>query len=275
MKMEFTKFSGAKNLFLIAKKTELSTINLEKLVKTLCDPYEGFFADGIVFVENISGTEFKWYFYNSDGSSAEMCGNAARCAHSFIKSNFPGAMDSISLQTLSGKIYSKFKEGFFHVQMTPPKSKTDINLDAKFFDSGLDFETFKDIADPQALFVDTGVPHLVITISNWEKAMRQLPMWLFLRKHPYFAKGTNVTLTQKQKDGTIKAVTFERGVDGFTQACGTGATAAAIYIYQKEKTKLVSISMPGGNLKIDLTNESPILIGQADAIGQVIIDTKE
>lgn len=274
MKIEFEKISGAKNIFLFAKKTELSPAAQIELVKRVCDPYDGFFADGVVFIEPVIGSDYKWYFYNSDGSSAEMCGNAARCAHKFIQLKFSGG-DTVSIHTLSGKVTSTYKDQKYHVQMTTPKEQSELKLNSSFFKSDSDFEAFKKIASVDSYFVDTGVPHLVIPITDWEAALKLKTVWLHLRNHPHFPKGTNVTLAQNQSDGTTKAISFERGVDDFTQACGTGATAAALYVKHSENNKTVTIAMPGGVLNVDLTQASPILIGSAVAIGQVIINYKE
>lgn len=271
MKIEFEKISGAKNIFLFTKKTSLDLETQLKLIKKVCDPYDGFFADGVVFMEQLKESEFKWYFFNSDGSSAEMCGNAVRCAHKFIQMKY-GSLDSVSIQTLSGKVISIFKNNLFYVQMTVPNRSGELTLDASFFESELDFVAFKKVASASAYFADTGVPHLIISVSHWDEALKLKAMWLFLRKHRHFEKGTNVTLVQPQTDGTTKAISFERGVDNFTQACGTGATAAALYIKHKENKKLVTIVMPGGALKVDLNQNSPVLIGEAIDIGQVIVN---
>tara|TARA_B110001454_G_scaffold219198_1_gene251484 strand:- start:55232 stop:56068 length:837 start_codon:yes stop_codon:yes gene_type:complete len=271
MKMEFEKISGAKNIFLFTQKTALNAEAQQRLIKKVCDPYEGFFADGVVFMEQLNGSEFKWHFFNSDGSSAEMCGNAARCAHKFIQLKY-GNLESVSIQTLSGKITSTFKNNLFHVQMTTPNRTSELKMDVSFFESEVDFTAFKKVASADVYFADTGVPHLVIPVSQWDEALKLKATWLFLRKHKHFEKGTNVTLVQNQNDGSTKAISFERGVDDFTQACGTGATAAALYVKHKENKKLVTIAMPGGQLRVDLNQDSPVLIGEAVDIGQVIVN---
>lgn len=274
MKIEFEKISGAKNIFLFSKMNTLPASAQIDLVKKVCDPYEGFFADGVVFMEHVMDAEYKWHFYNSDGSSAEMCGNAARCAHKFIQLKFSGG-EVVTIQTLSGKITSTFKDEKFHVQMTKPKEEKALVLNSSFFKSESVFDSFQKIASVNAYFVDTGVPHLVISVADWDQAISLKPIWLHLRHHPHFTRGTNVTLVQNQNDGTTKAISFERGVDDFTQACGTGATAAAVFVKQSEKKNVVTIAMPGGSLKIDLNFEAPILIGDAVDIGQIIINYKE
>lgn len=274
MKIDFDKFSGAKNIFLICEKMSLSEVTLKKIITTVCDPYQGFFADGVVFIEAVGSDEFKWYFYNSDGSSAEMCGNAIRCAHGFIKKKNPD-LNKVVIQTLSGKVTSEYKEGLFFVQMPFPKHAKELELTENFFATRDEFDTFKKMALSSAYFVDTGVPHLVIDVYDWEEALTMTATWLFLRRHPHFVNGTNVTLIQSKSPMQIKAISFERGVDGFTQACGTGAVAAAIYAGYKQNQKQISVFMPGGILNVDLSKENPVLSGQAIDVGHVSTEIKE
>lgn len=273
--MVLEKYSGAKNVFLICESAKLDEPALKRLAKQVCDPYRGFFADGAVFVEPLGGNNFKWNFFNSDGSSAEMCGNAVRCVHAFIKKKVSSDLNSISLQTLSGTVFSEFKEDSFHVRLNPPSKTNDLVLAREFFSSNESYGEFGSAASYEVFFADTGVPHVVVPVNNWDKAIGLTSTWLFIRNHPYFSKGTNVTLVQSQANGTAKAISFERGVDNFTQACGTGAVAAGIFIGKSEKLKFVSILMPGGDLKVDLTSASPILIGQAQYVGSVTTEFKE
>jgi diaminopimelate epimerase len=110
------------------------------------------------------------------------------------------------------------------------------------------------------------VPHVVIEIpafesfENWKERCREI------RNSPDFSpKGTNVTLILRQADlNTVKAVSFERGVEDFTLACGTGAVAAALYMNQKYKNTKTSVEMPGGTLNIDMSDlKKPIMVGPA------------
>ncbi len=277
MKTEFHKISGAKNIFLVRDKLAFKPQSVPELVKKICDPFEGFCADGVVFVEpvNISKAEFTWDFYNSDGSGAEMCGNAVRCVHSYIIKKYQPKSATISIVTGSGLVISSYKDDFYFVQMPIPKEASDLYLTSEFFNQSSLFREFENVSHGKAYFVDTGVPHLVITVHDWERALSLSPVWLFLRNHSYFKKGTNVTLVQSQKNGSAVAVSFERGVDDFTQACGTGAVAAALFVGHNENIKSITITMPGGELKVNLAESHPILIGQAVEIGQVIVDLKE
>lgn len=275
MKLDLTKYSGAKNVFLIRNKPDWSVEKMKTFTQSICDPYSGFFADGAVFLEQLKDSEFKWHFYNSDGSSAEMCGNAVRCVHAYIKDHISDKMNVVTIQTLSGKITSEFKSGQYHVKMNPPVGLTELSITKSYFSNDEDSAAFDRVALADAVFVDTGVPHLVVNVKDWDHAMTKSAIWFYLRNHKQFSKGTNVTLVQSQKNGEVRAITFERGVDNFTQACGTGAVAAAIAIGKKENRKLINISMPGGKLIVDLNFESPILIGSASEVGSVSVEVKE
>ncbi len=276
MKAEFQKISGAKNIFLIGDKLKNRIgINQEALIESIiriCDPFDGFCADGVVFIEPVSDGTYSWEFYNSDGSSAEMCGNAVRCAHRYIHKRFAPETETISIHTISGKVTSTLKGEFYYVQMPVPKDASELFLTSEFFNNASLFRDFENVSNGAAYFVDTGVPHLVISIHDWESALELLDVWLFLRHHSYFKKGTNVTLVQSQKFGSALAASYERGVDDFTQACGTGAVAAALYIGQVEKLKTITIMMPGGDLKVDISKPAPVLIGQTVDVGHVVVD---
>lgn len=279
MKVEFQKISGAKNVFLIREKIPFQSRSLVDIIKKICDPFEGFCADGVVFVEpakdSIDGTRYVWDFYNSDGSMAEMCGNAVRCVHSYIQKKYSPKSDTIILETVSGRVASTFSDGFYSVNMPIPKDASELYLTSEFFNHASLFREFENVSNGGAYFVDTGVPHLVVCVHDWERALLLSSVWLFLRHHSYFKKGANITLVQSQKNGSALAISFERGVDDFTQACGTGAVAAAIYISRSENLKSIFIEMPGGQLKVNLDKSSPILIGQAVDVGQVIVELKE
>ena len=276
MRVEFQKISGAKNIFLIGDKfkdtSEIKQADIVQTVQKICDPFEGFCADGVVFIEALADSEYKWEFYNADGSGAEMCGNAVRCAHSYIQKKYAPKAETITINTISGIVTSTYRDDFYYVQMPIPKDNNEMLLTSEFFNNASLFRDFEKVSKGAAYYTDTGVPHLVISIHDWEQALELTPVWLFLRNHSYFKRGTNVTLVHSQKFGSALAASFERGVEDFTQACGTGAVAAALYIGKLEKLKIITIMMPGGDLKVDLSNAFPVLIGQTTDVRRVVVD---
>jgi len=189
------------------------------LARALCRPKFSVSADGFILVEKAENyqVKFAWRFFNSDGSEAEMCGNGARC---FARLLFElGLCDKhLIFQTKAGTIKAEIKGKRVKVNLTSPK---DLRLN-------LTIKTERDIYS--AHFVNTGVPHLVLFWEDVEQAPVE-KLGRILRYHEMFApSGTNVNFLEvcREEDRTyLKIRTYERGVEGETLACGTGASASA------------------------------------------------
>ena len=260
------KMSGAGNTFVLVDATRTSTwLDIEKklkikrrpFVKMVCDRTLGVATDGVLFIEDGSSeTNYKWDFYNADGSSAEMCGNAARCAALFANEYLSSSVSgSYQFQTDAGAVSAQVL-GDDRVRVLMPiakdyQEKKSLNIDGKMYDFA---------------FVNSGVPHLVMQVANYSEVPS---MKEFARKARHHADlgsaGANVTFCSKEKDGILKAVTFERGVEDYTQACGTGAVAAAYVESQKSKHRVIDVQMPGGILTIQFPEGShnPMMTGEA------------
>ncbi|HEV7926340.1 MAG TPA: diaminopimelate epimerase [Verrucomicrobiae bacterium] len=215
--LEFTKMNGAGNDFVLidnrSRQTELQPAQIVRL----CDRHKGVGADGVILlVPCVSGkADWAWDFYNSDGSSAEMCGNGARCFARFVR-RLTGGDGPISFETRAGVITALFKDSNVTVNLTPPK---DLKLRQQV-------PLTLGVAKINSL--DTGVPHAVLFVPDADKAMVSI-LGAEIRNHPHFApKGTNVNFVQVLGQGRIRVRTYERGVEGETLACGTGVTASAL-----------------------------------------------
>jgi diaminopimelate epimerase len=217
MVMDFSKMNGAGNDFIFvdnrARKIQLQPAQIVRL----CDRHKGVGADGIILlVPCQSGrADWAWDFYNSDGSSAEMCGNGARCFARFVR-RLTGGKGNLSFETRAGVITAHFHGDDVTVNLTPPK---DLRLR----------QQVKLSSGPAEIHsLNTGVPHAVIFAPDADKAMVQ-PLGAEIRHHAHFApKGTNVNFVQVLGPGQIRVRTYERGVEGETLACGTGVTASAL-----------------------------------------------
>ncbi len=219
--ISFTKMSGAGNDFIIIDhRAPLIPMEYQpEFVKKVCRRSFSVGADGLIFIENTDKTaiaDFRWRFYNADGSVAEMCGNGARCAARFAYTH--GIADaSMSFETLAGVIEAQVhSDDTVQLRMTSPHDfRTELKL-------------ILDGRERSLSFVNTGVPHAVlfmdadehIPVVEWGKT---------IRFHPLFQPaGTNVNFVQKVGEDTIKVRTYERGVEDETMACGTGAVASAL-----------------------------------------------
>ncbi|MHB1305821.1 MAG: diaminopimelate epimerase [Limisphaerales bacterium] len=217
MIVEFTKMNGAGNDFVLVDN-RTGAISLSPLqVVQLCDRHRGIGADGIILLarSRTGQAEWAWDFYNSDGSTAEMCGNGARCFARFLQRR-TGATGKLTFETLAGLITATIRDERVSIEMTRPKA-----LRLK--------ETIPTTAGPQTVSsLDTGVPHAVIFVPDADRtAVRQLGAEI--RHHPHFSpRGTNVNFVQILGPNAIRVRTYERGVEDETLACGTGVTAAAL-----------------------------------------------
>lgn len=244
----FYKVNGAGNDFVFIDESVVD-IQISKrslLAKEVCERKFSVGADGVAFLKRISEAKVVWDFYNADGTSGEMCGNAARCVSVYCKKlwNCP---DEIQLQTLCGEVDLKYiNKKTSIVEMSLPKWV--VKKEAPFS------------------ILDSGVPHLVLQVDSIEESEALAALG---KEHRYPSelnkKGANVTFVEKNVGNTANAVTYERGVEGFTLACGTGALAAAEYLKEFfSLTEAVEIVMPGGELIVSFENSRCFLQGPAE-----------
>lgn len=223
-------------------------------VRRVCDRHEGVGADGGVFLERREGVDFKWDFYNNDGSAAEMCGNAARAV-------------SLYWFTRTGKRELRFetRTGVVNARVLPD-SRVEVDLAPiaesewnQWSESGLAYH-----------FVRAGVPHVIASVPDTgdHESLRALALEL-KREKRFAAAGTNVTFVRAVDGGRIDSVTFERGVEDFTLACGTGAVAAAYSVLRGEEGRALEVRVPGGQLFVIWKSGRPTLTGPARVIAKL------
>ncbi|MBO9668573.1 MAG: diaminopimelate epimerase, partial [Bdellovibrio sp.] len=244
--VKITKMSGAGNTFaLIDGRSSSAWGDVEKhlgksrpeIAQLICDKVLGVATDGLLIISNGSeGFDFDWDFYNSDGSTAEMCGNAARCAARFCWETL-GNLESanIRFKTGAGLVTAQvLGDGKIRVKMP----------EAKVIQGHIELET-KSSSKETFMLVNTGVPHLVQKIHNFSDSVKLKDMAREVRSHHDLQPaGANVTFYAEEVPGKIKAVTFERGVEDYTLACGTGAVAAALANSLETKKKEIEVQMP-------------------------------
>lgn len=243
MKIKINKFHGCGNDFLITEDSAWETIkDKESFVKKICARRFGAGADGFLYLKKESQNEYTWEFYNSDGSYAEMCGNAARCVgqYLFIHKN----LDSGSMNTGAGKIFFKKERDLISVKIS---SLSEIKTVAQ-----------------NVYMLNTGVPHIVVVDSlNEAEDIKNYRMF----DNEINEKGCNVTFIST-KGSPYEVKTFERGVEAFTLACGTGAVAAAAIMHSLKNIKEVDIKMPGGPLQVRFQKQEVFLVGPAVQVYQ-------
>ncbi len=226
-KLSFTKMNGAGNDFVLFDNRGGEVALGSSTIARLCDRHRGVGADGILLVEAPTAgitADFRMRYYNADGGEADMCGNGARCfaryAARLTASSDPGSgtRDGMTFQTGAGLIRARFDGELVHLDMSQPTGGADLG--ALTLDDGSTL--------PQTYFLNTGVPHVVVPVDDVE-AVDVHPVGRALRYHRRFApQGANANFIQPYSMSEIILRTYERGVEGETLACGTGATASAL-----------------------------------------------
>lgn len=256
MKIRFIKMEGCGNDFLFIDSIRgrgLDSLNSSQ-VSQLCDRHLGVGADGLVILQESTTANAQWKFYNADGSEAEMCGNAARCAMLYLGDRYFAGERVISLMTGAGIIKGKkLGPNLAEVSMIS-KNNPEFRYDDKIV--GIDgFGTVR------TYFIDTGVPHAVVEVDNLA-TYPILKVGAALRANPVFGRrGANVTFFQKTTGSMIFSTTYERGVEDETFACGTGVVAAANIFSEVYLQPLpITVRVPGGELIVDMSPVSKICL---------------
>jgi len=238
MKLEFYKVESSGNDFIIIDNTSASysRINFSKIFREICERKRSVGADGVLLLEKDSPADFRMRIFNSDGGEVEMCGNGARCCayYHFLKTG----SRKMRFTTKAGVMEAAAsKSGMVKLGMPPP-SGTSLDMLLKIG------------ADPISVsYINTGVPHAVIETDR-VNSLDVENIGRTLRHHREFApEGTNVDFAEVTGPSEIKMRTYERGVEGETLACGTGAVACAVITGLKGKTSPpVNIETRGGDI---------------------------
>ncbi len=237
----FYKMSGSGNDFIIIdnRNRVVDEDDLQDFIAKVCRRKMSVGADGLILVEESETVDFKWRFFNSDGSSAEMCGNGARCVARFAYLNGISGT-KVSFETKTGIVSAIVKNDQVKIKMPDPIDlKTNYNLE---LENG----------SIQVSSVNTGVPHVVIAVGDIDD-VDVVTTGREIRFHDSYAPaGTNVNFICPENDNTISIRTYERGVEDETLACGTGSIATAIVMHYKSKGKspVKVITRGGGCLDI-------------------------
>ncbi len=254
--MDFAKLEGSGNDFILIDNRDgkvdkfLSKISIavEDFVRKLCQPHKGIFADGVILIESPldPSNDFRWRFFNSDGSSAEMCGNGARCAVRFCY-DLGLVEKNVSFETDVGVVKAEILEGGRRV-------KVQLTTPSEVEEKTIELEDVK----LTGYFVNTGVPHFVVVTENLSN-IDVVRLGRKIRFHSEFKpKGTNVNFITTVDKRTLTLRTYERGVETETLACGTGATAAALVAHTLKLIELKPVNVltrSGEILRVDFSDD--------------------
>ena len=221
--MKVYYMNGAGNDFMVIDARG-KTLDFSALALELCK-LSG--ADGFMAVDTSEVADFKLHFYNADGSRGEMCGNGARCICRFaFDHGIAGA--EMTVETDAGLVPGKrIDENQYRVKLNNP-GVLDLSRKGPI--------AYVELGNP-------GVPHAVAEYDGdlWADADSIWDHMRQLRYDPAFPKGANVNFYQPVGENEVKVLTFERGVEDYTLACGTGCGSIASTLWLKG-------SLPGGVL---------------------------
>ena len=204
-------------------------------------------ADGFMATDVSEKADFRLHFYNADGSRGEMCGNGSRCICRFaFEMGMAGA--EMSVETDAGIVYGRrLDENRYAVRLNNPGI---VDLHRK------DDCAYIELGDP-------GVPHAVKEIPGLEWTQREAlrDMARALRYDPAFPKGANANLYTRLDGETIRILTYERGVEDYTLACGTGSASTAVVLWLRGEvpTGHLTVKNPGGDLGITIEGSNGIV----------------
>ena len=249
--MHFTKMNGAGNDFILldAIAEPFDEAAAPALARALCDRRRSIGADGLMLVTRAEGdADYRMRFYNSDGSLGEMCGNGARCICRYgYTRGYAGPIQRV--ETTAGLVTGwRITEDQYRIRLNTPSV---VELEKQLTVDGRTYRcSYVELGSP-------GIPHLALEVpalaKQSEDALRRLGR--ALRYHPALPKGANVNFYELTGPDTVLEKTYERGVEDFTLACGTGAgaTAAAMRLRGEVGNETLRLDFPGGELQVSLS----------------------
>lgn len=241
--MQVWHMSGAGNDFAVIDARGTSP-DFASLAKKLCAQLG---ADGFMALDDSEKADFRLHFYNADGSRGEMCGNGARCICKFAY-DLGVAGETMTVETDAGLVPGwRLSENQYRVQLNEPGI---LDLERK----------------PGIAYVELGcpgVPHGVQEIPGltWEQAEAIREQAKALRYDPVFPKGANMNFYTFIGEAAVRVLTYERGVEDYTLACGTGCGSIASVLWTKGKLPggVLTAENKGGTLKVTVSGEKGVV----------------
>jgi len=264
---------GLGNDFVLVNGFE-KELNLERfpeLAVKICDRHFGVGADGLVPLLPSSTADVSMRIYNSDGSEAEMCGNAIRCAAKYLYEHGLVRKEKIRVETLAGirvpeLIIKNGKVALIRVDMGEPLlDRADIPMlgaagkviDEELKVAGMSY---------RITAVSMGNPHCIIFVPDVE-AVSETQLGPLIETHPSFPRKTNVEFIQVLNRAEVKMKVWERGA-GVTMACGTGACAAVVAsVLNGYTARDVTVRLSTGELFIEWAGDNHVyMTGPAEEV---------
>lgn len=262
--IKITKMQGLGNDFVLLdyEEYEKTGLAMDELARKLCDRHFGVGADGMIIPNcelragsladplnannsNTNNADIGWYFYNSDGSTAQMCGNGMRCFAKYVYDKKLVNKKKFSVKTLAGVIKPELlDDGLVKVDMGAPileDDKIPFKGSRKLKALDREFEIFP---------VSMGNPHCIIFVE--ENPLKFAETYgPAIEKHEFFPEKTNTEFVKVLSRNEVDMRVFERGC-GITLACGTGACATVVAgVLNNLTEQKVKVNLLGGSVIIE------------------------
>ena len=251
--MEFWKMNGAGNDFIVVddRQDAIPDEKWPEIIRTVCERHMSIGADGFMVVKKPTyGGDYKMLFFNSDGSMGEMCGNGARCICRYgYENGLAGEVQKV--ETTAGLVTGwRVDRRLYRVRLNDP---CNMRLDGKAEVDGATYDcAYVELGNP-------GIPHAAVPMKDLKNFDTQTLFRLGrkLRFYKDFPKGANVNFYEIIGPDHVYERTYERGVEDFTYACGTGtgSVVTVLTLLGKVSGKNVRVDMTGGTLYIDVERD--------------------
>lgn len=264
--MQFSKMHGLGNDFMVVDAITQNVFFHEGTIRRLADRHRGIGFDQLLLVEPPydPDMDFHYRIFNADGSEVAQCGNGARCFARFVQLKGLTNKKEIKVSTTKGKMVLNIRDdNQIRVNMGEPVwEPAKVPFSANKFEKNYILRT--DLETVLCGVVSMGNPHCVLNIEDIASAQVQR-LGALLESHERFPERANIGFMQVLNRQHIKLRVFERGT-GETQACGSGAcAAAAVGIMQGALDSRVEVELPGGKLLIEWQGETKPLFMTGDA----------
>lgn len=248
LSLQFTKYHGTGNDFILIDNQNGSfPVEDRDLIRRLCHRKLGIGADGMILLCHSLCADFLMRIFNQDGSEAQGCGNGLRCLIRFIQTT-----NSITKKSYQIEIGNRIVEGACAFKNPVINLGKAISIPLQRFDH------------PSMYLIDIGALHIVQFVPNCD-LVNLSKEGTFLRQK-YEA---NVNFATVQSEGSIRVRTFEKGVEGETLSCGTGAAAVAVAAKNSFSIPMpLTCHFPGGKLQVEEQSGAIYLTGSVEEVFQ-------
>lgn len=267
----FAKMTGSGNdfVFFDGREVSLQDVTSPEMIMSICSRNNGIGADGLVVLEPAGpAADVRIHYFNSDGTPADLCGNASLCSTALSAMLGLASESGMTLATPAGLLSSRVAAGTPEIDFRPVSAvQTELPIAM--------------VTGEQRIgFVVAGVPHLVVLCDDADQVDVQGRGRILRRHEATGPAGANVNWVSPMSGDQWRYRTFERGVEGETLACGTGAVATAVLLsaWGVTATSTVTIRTSSGrDLEVRLNASDagyrPTLRGEGRVVFRGVIDS--